>query len=131
MAFNYPEMSTRGWLNDPEKIGLAVFEDYLTCLPSQHQSATVQSLNFDLQQTTNSLDAIPETVQRSLVDAFSNHFSLVDISCRIYKSSDYNTTGLYTLEINAKFTDGGKTYSLGKIVEMSKDKVVNIKEFTR
>lgn len=131
MSFAYPEMSTRGWLTDPNKVALAAFEDYLITMPSQHEQSDVQSFNRDLKETTNNMEFLSDVVQQSLVAKFSNYFNLVDVSCRMYKAKNYEDTGQFTLEMNVRFTDGGQGYSLGRAVAVSDGKVVNVKAFAQ
>lgn len=122
-----PSLSEHGWITNPIEIADKIFSYFFTSEYSQTYlfRNKIASLPYILQQNQDNLGKLATDVEYWLRTLFSNYFQNTDVSAIVNPNAD--NPNKHQLTIYVQFQDKeGKTYSLGKLIEISDLTIRNI-----
>lgn len=115
-----PALSEDGWVTNPIKIADLLFSYFFTSEYSQTYlfNNKIASLPYIMQNTQGDLNKLSGDVANWLKLLFSNYFNNIVVESGT--EQDPKNPNKYQLTILVQFTDNaGKTYSLGKLLEIN------------
>ena len=122
-----PSLSEHGWITNPIEIADMLFSHFFISEYSQTYlfKGKIASLPYILQQDQDDLQKMGDNVGFWLKTLFSNYFQNTDVSAIVNPNAD--NPNKHQLTIYVQFQDKeGKTYSLGKLIEISDLTIRNI-----
>lgn len=122
-----PSLSEHGWITNSIELADKIFSYFFVSEFSQTYlfNNKIASLPYILQQNQDDLQKMASDVKYWLNQSFSNYFQNVEVSADVNPND--NNPNKYQLTLYVQFTDKeGKTYSLGRLIEISDLTIRNI-----
>lgn len=122
-----PSLSEYGWITNSIELADKIFSYFFVSEFSQTYlfNNKIASLPYILQQNQDDLQKMASDVKYWLNQSFSNYFQNVEVSADVNPND--NNPNKYQLTLYVQFTDKeGKTYSLGRLIEISDLTIRNI-----
>ena len=122
-----PSLSEHGWITNPIEIADMLFSHFFISEYSQTYlfKGKIASLPYILQQNQDDLQKMGDDVGFWLKTLFSNYFQNIVVTTNVNEND--NNPNIHQLTIYVEFTDNdGKTYSLGRLIEIGDLKIRNI-----
>lgn len=122
-----PSLSEHGWITNSIELADKIFSYFFISEFSQTYlfNNKIASLPYILQQNQDDLQKMASDVKYWLSQSFSNYFQNVEVSADVNPND--NNPNKYQLTLYVQFTDKeGKTYSLGRLIEISDLTIRNI-----
>lgn len=113
-----PSLSTDGWIDSPVKIADNIFSYFFVSDYSQSYiyAGKIVSLPWLIQAGQGNEQKTAELVQTDLNNLFSSYFTDVIVSTSIQSDSQAPNNAILTIYVN--FTSEGKSYTLGRLIEV-------------
>ncbi len=122
-----PSLSEHGWVTNPIEIADMLFSHFFISEYSQTYlfKGKIASLPYILQQNQDDLQKMGNDVGFWLKTLFSSYFQNILVTSSVDVND--NNPNLHQLTLYIEFTDrDGKSYSLGRLIEISDLKIRNI-----
>mgnify|MGYP006439589295 CR=1 FL=1 len=126
MKKRVPTLTTSGWIEDPAAKLRTLFEYSISSQKSQtfFYGDNITSLHSLIQQYGTRPSLLEDNVQARYQSYLSRYFDEVMVSTRI--THEDSVTGRYNLELNIVAVENGREYSLGRVLEAEKTRLVKI-----